>query len=196
MYILNLDISDIIYLTVLFSETCENIISDKWLDGDFLCTVLPFCRRLSVGLSVYSVALLSIQRYRVTVKSFHIRVSSKPTWRGTVATICRVWILAALFAVSSALSRYLCQRDAQVTPTKYYNRVVIFKLLSSCALSLCVIAFTYIMTARHLVESSHSISEGTKSSTENAQKYCKNCGGTGCCFSDQLRALSRLVDLH
>jgi high-affinity K+ transport system ATPase subunit B len=36
MYIINLAISDIIYLTVLFSEACANRISDTWLDGDVI----------------------------------------------------------------------------------------------------------------------------------------------------------------
>jgi hypothetical protein len=42
MYILNLAISDIIYLTVLFSEACANKISKLWIDGELLCTFLPF----------------------------------------------------------------------------------------------------------------------------------------------------------
>jgi hypothetical protein len=42
--------------------------------------------------------------------------------------------------------------------------VVIFELLVSCVLPLCVIAFSYIMTARHLVQSSRSVSEGTENS--------------------------------
>jgi len=46
----------------------------------------------------------------------------------------------------------------------YYQRVVIFELLASCVVPLCVIAFTYIITARHLVESCRSISEGTQNS--------------------------------
>jgi len=57
MYILNLAISDIICLTVLFSEGCANKISGTWLYGDFLCMFVPFCRRLSVGLSAYSIAV-------------------------------------------------------------------------------------------------------------------------------------------
>jgi hypothetical protein len=96
------------------------------------------------------------------VNAFHVRVSSKPTWRGTVATIFGVWIVAALISVPSAVSCYECAKDATMPPTIYYGRVVIFELLTSCILPLCVIAFTYIMTARHLVESSRSISEGTE----------------------------------
>jgi len=162
MLILNLSISDIIYLTVLFSEACANRISSTWLEGDILCTFLAFCRRLSVGLSAYSVAVYSIQRYRITVDSFRERVPPQTGYCVTVATICGVWIVAALFAVPSALSYYLCQEFVLSISKTYYQRVVIFELLVSCVLPLCVIAFTCIMTARHLVESSRSTSEGTQ----------------------------------
>jgi len=170
MYILNLAISDIIYLTVLFSEACANRITDMWLDNDFTCTFVSFCRRMSVGLSAYSVALYSFQRYRVTVSPFQVRVSSQPKWRGIVATFCGVWIVAALFAVPSALSMDLCAESGDVTIITYNQHVVIFELLVSSALPLCVIAFSYIMTARHLVESSRSISEGTQNPQLEARR--------------------------
>ena len=160
MYILNLAISDIIHLTVLFSEACANRISDTWLDGEFLCTFLSFFPRMSVGLSAYSVAVFSFQRYRVTVNPFQVRVFSHATCRSTVATICGVWIVSALFAVPSALSKYQCERFWKTI--SYYRYVVIFELLVSCVLPLSVVAFSYIMTARRLVESSRSISEGTQ----------------------------------
>jgi len=162
MYIINLAISDIIYLTVLFSEVFVNKILDMWVYDGFMCTLLPFCRRLSVGLSAYSIAVLSLQRYRVTVNPIHVRVSSQPTWRATFVTICGVWIVAALFAVPSAVSKYLCTDDMLFGSTMYYRRVVIFEILVSCVLPLCVIAFCYIITARHLVKSSCPLSEGTK----------------------------------
>jgi hypothetical protein len=79
-----------------------------------------------------------------------------------VATICGVWIVAALFALPSAATSYLCVNNFKLQDEWYYKRVVIFELLASCVLPLCVIAFTYIMTARHLVVSSRSISEGTQ----------------------------------
>jgi len=79
-----------------------------------------------------------------------------------VATICGVWIVAALFAVSSALSKYLCVGFFVSKSKNYYHFVVIFQLLVSCVLPLCVVAFSYVMTARHLVECSRSITEGTQ----------------------------------
>jgi hypothetical protein len=162
MYILNLAISDIIYLTLRFSEACANKISDTWLDGDFICTFISFSRRLSVGLSAYSVAALSIQRYRVTVTPLDVHVSSPPTWRSTVAAVCGVWIVASLLAVPSAISQYTCNVINYGGGTTYYQRVVMFELLVSCVLPACVIAFTYIMTARHLVKRTRPLSEGTQ----------------------------------
>jgi hypothetical protein len=159
MYILNLAISDIVHLLVLFFEASANSISHTWLRGEFVCASLPFFRRLSVGLSAYSVAVLSIHRYRAIVNPLYVHSSLPPTWRVTLATICGVWIVSALFAVPSAISKYMCQRTVSIR-LAYYQHEVTFKLVASCVLPLCVIAFTYIMTARHLVKNSRSLSEG------------------------------------
>jgi hypothetical protein len=169
MYILNLAISDMIYLMVHFAESCANTISDTWLGGEITCMLFPFCRRLSVGLSAYSVAVLSIQRYRVIVNPFHVHVFSQPTWRVTVATICGLWIVAAIFAIPSALSWHLCQ-DLPFFIITYYQYVVIFELFTSCVLPLCVIAFSYIMTARHLMKSAQPIFQETQNPQLNTRK--------------------------
>jgi hypothetical protein len=168
MYILNLAISDLTCLTVHFFEACASRISYTWLQGEFICTFLPFCRRLSAGLAAYSVALLSVYRYRVTVNPFLVRVPSQPSWRATVATICGVWILAALFAIPSALSKYLCNGSMILGHVTYHQRVVIFELLVSCIFPVCVMAFCYIMTACHLVKMSSSMSEETQNPQMNA----------------------------
>jgi hypothetical protein len=170
MYIINLAISDIIYLTAVFSETLAYKIQVLWLSSYDPCTYISFFRRLSVGLPAYSIAVLSVQRYRVTVNPLHICVSSKPTWRATGAKICGVWIVAALVAIPAARSKYLCFVSFLLWRTKYYQHVAIFHLLVSCVLPLCVIAFSYIMTARHLLESSCSLSEETQNSRLNTRK--------------------------
>jgi hypothetical protein len=125
MYILNLAISNLIYITVDFSQCCASMISNTWLDSYFLRTFFPFCDRVSIGMSAYSVAVLSIQRYRATVNPIHVRVSSQPTWRTTVATICGVWIVAALFALPPAFSQDLCQEC-------YGPRCIIYHKKSFC----------------------------------------------------------------
>ena len=163
MYILNLAVSDLIKLTVFLSEACANSISVTWLDGEFMCTFVPFFRRLSVGLSAYSVAMLSIRRYRSIAYPFHVLLYSQPTWRRTGATICGVWILAALFALPAAHSKYLCRESIILGFKTYYQHVAVFELLVSCIIPLCVVAFSYIMAAHHLVESVVFISGWTQS---------------------------------
>ena len=170
MYILNLATSDIIHLTVIYFEIYTNTAPFKREDDDFMCTFLPFCLRLPVFLSAYSLAVFSFQRYRVTANSFHVRVSPQATWRVTVAAICGVWIVSASFAVPSVLSNYMCQYTYGTSSMTYYRHVVIFELIVSCVLPLCVIAFSHITTARHLVESSPFISEGTQNPQMNTRR--------------------------
>jgi len=69
-----------------------------------------------------------------------------------------VWIVAALFAIPGARSQYLCNGPILLWRRNYYQHVALFQLLVSCVLPLCVIAFSYLRMARHLVESS-SLSE-------------------------------------
>jgi len=159
MYILNLAISDLTFLSLLFYAACANRIPVLWLHTEFMCAFLPFCYRMSVVLTTHSIAVLSIQRYRVTVNPLHVRVSSQPTWCATVATICGVWIVAALFAIPGARSQYLCSEPILLWLRNYYQYVTLFQLLVSCVLPLCVIAFAYLRMARHLVESFCTLSE-------------------------------------
>jgi len=158
MYILNLVISDMISLLVNACVGYDIYNTHIWRYSMFLCMFLPFCRRLSIGLSAYSVAVLSIRRYRVTANPFHVRLSSQISWRTTVVTICGVWILAALFAIPAALAADACLDCILFECKSYYKSVVIFELLVSCALPLCVIAFSNIMAACHLVKSARPIS--------------------------------------
>jgi len=135
-----------------------------------MCSYISFFRHLSVGLSTYSLAVLSIQRYRVTEYTFHVRVSSRPKWTTTGVIICGVWTVASLFAIPSVLSKNLCYEYPILGNVTYYKRVVIFEILVSCVLPLCVIAFSYIMIAHHIMENSCTVSEGTQNPQLNTRK--------------------------
>jgi hypothetical protein len=104
------------------------------------------------------------------VKPLQFRVSSQPTWRTTGATICGVWFVAALFAVPAARSRIICGVTITFGVIEYYHYVFLFNLSVSCVIPLCVIAFSYIMTACHLARNSRSISEGTQNHQLNTRK--------------------------
>jgi hypothetical protein len=135
MYVLNLAISNVIYLKVLFSEVCPNKIYDTMVIGDSLCAFFTSCYQMSVGLTANSIAVLSFQLYRVTVNPFDVRVSSQPTWLAAGATICGVWIVAALFSVPAARSHHFYSESILLWCSNCYQRVTIFQLLVSCVLS-------------------------------------------------------------
>jgi cytochrome b561 len=168
MYILNLAISDIIYLTIFFFMNLQN--SVMLLDRDIACTYFSFGYHMSVGLTTCSIAVLSFQRYRVTVNSLHVLVSSQPTWRSTGSKICGMWIVAALFAIPAARTHYGCSFSEFLWITNSYQRVAIFHLLVFCVLPLCVIAFSYIMMSRHLSKSRFSLPQGTQNAERKKRK--------------------------
>ena len=97
------------------------------------------------------------------VNPFQVRVSSQPKWRATAASICGVWIAAALFAIPSALSKFICYVSVmELRNITYYKRVRTSELFVSCSLPLFVITFSYIMAARHLLKNTDLISEETQ----------------------------------
>jgi hypothetical protein len=170
MYILNLAISDMIILTLLIYAACANRIPMLWVKNEFMCAFLPFFYRMANGLTTYSITVLSFQRYRITVYPLSVPVSSQPTWRVTVAKISGVWIVAVLFAIPAARSRYLCDGLILLWRRNYYQHVAVFDLLVSGVLPLCVIAFSYLTMARTLVESSCSLSEEKQNHRLNTRK--------------------------
>jgi hypothetical protein len=171
-YILNLAISDIIIiiLTLLFCIDLQIIILDFRQHTYMFCTLFPFFHHMSVGLSAYSVAVLSIQRYRVTVKPLHVRVYSKPTWRAIATTICGIWIVAALSALPVTRLKYLCVQPTLLLLTNYLQPFGLFELLVFCVLPLCLIAFSYSIMARHLLISSCALSEEAQNPLKNKRK--------------------------
>jgi hypothetical protein len=168
MYILNLAISDIINVTVFFFGLWQSYF--MWLGRGIMCTFVTFCYRISICLTTYSIAVLSIQRYRVTVNPLHVRVSSQKTWRATGATVFGVWIVALLFTIPLARTNYACGFSMFLLLTNYYQRVAIFHLLVFCVLPLCVIAFSYITMSCPLLTSRCSLSEEKQNALLNTRK--------------------------
>jgi Leucine-rich repeat (LRR) protein len=175
MYIFNLAIADLIILTHLFSIALDEMHSVKLsLVHAYIILVLStFFYRLSVGLSAYSVALLSIYRYRVTVNHSQVRVSSQISWRAALANLRRLWIVATLFALPSAFLMIMTPMYETLLFITYYKYVVSFEFVVFCVLPLCMIVFSYIMTARHQVNSYAFMSERSQRRQLNIRKIIK-----------------------
>jgi hypothetical protein len=146
-YILNLAVGDLFSLTINLPMYQAVVLSQNWVLGQFLCKLAVFFRPLSIGVSVFSVTVLSVQRYFATLGS--LRLSTRLT---TIMIILTVWIIAFCSALPSLFSVHvdhnmICTSDN----IEYYRMVDLFHLLTFCAMPLCVIVTMYVMTARQLI---------------------------------------------
>jgi hypothetical protein len=156
-YILNLAIGDLFSLMNLPLYQAM-LLSQQWVLGEFLCKFAVFFRPLSIGVSAFSVTVLSVQRYYATLGS--LRLSTRLT---TIMIILSLWIIAICCALPSALSVHvdhnmMCKSDN----IEYYRMVDLFHLLTFCVMPFCVIVTMYVMTARQLVRSARLMQTDAK----------------------------------
>ncbi|XP_069682112.1 uncharacterized protein [Periplaneta americana] len=157
-YIFNLAVGDLFSLTMNLPLYQAMVLSQHWILGEFLCKLAVFFRPLSIGVSGFSVTVLSVQRYYATLGS--LRLSSRLT---TILIILAVWAIAICCALPSAFSVHvdhnlICTSDN----IEYYRMVDLFHLLTFCIMPLCVIVTMYVMTARQLVQSARRMKTDAK----------------------------------
>jgi hypothetical protein len=157
-YILNLAIGDLFSLTMNLPLYQAMVLSHRWVLGEFLCKLAVFFRPLSIGVSGFSVTVLSVQRYYATLGT--LQMSTRKT---TIIIVLAVWIVAVCCAVPSAFLVHVdhnmfCASDN----VEYYRMVDLFHLLTFCVMPLCVIVTMYVMTARQLVRSARRMQTDAK----------------------------------
>jgi hypothetical protein len=157
-YILNLAVGDLFSLTMNLPLYQAVVLSQYWVLGEFLCKLAALFRPLSIGVSGFSVTVLSVQRYFATLGS--LRLSTRLT---TIMIIVTVWIIAICCALPSAFSVHvdhnmICTSDN----IEYYRMVDLFHLLTFCAMPLCVIVTMYVLTARQLIMNARRMQRDAK----------------------------------
>lgn len=128
---------------------------------------------MSVGVSVFTLTALSANRFFAIVnplKKFNASGYRKRATAYTVVTIAFIWFLSILLATPAAMFSFL--KEIQITKDRtiqvcypfpeelgswYPKTVVMTRFIAYYALPLFVIAFFYILMARHLVLSTHNL---------------------------------------
>jgi gastrin-releasing peptide receptor len=77
---------------------------DHWPHGDFLCKLTAFLVTSSLGVSIFTLTALSVDRYLAIVHPMRSYTDS-PTKR-TVLTAALIWLVAAAFAAVEGYSRH------------------------------------------------------------------------------------------
>ncbi|XP_069694838.1 leucine-rich repeat transmembrane neuronal protein 3-like [Periplaneta americana] len=171
IYILNLAFSDFLLLATNTLSAYIDTSPKSWQFGQLLCQTFSFLRHLSVGVSAYLIAIMSVQRYIVISRPLHNRSFSSMIKTVAVISIVGIWITCSLFAIPFAMSFNIdtSGRCSMFDSWKYYTKLVLFELLVFCVLPVCVIVCMYVLTARDLMRIKE-LTPGEIHNQENARR--------------------------
>ncbi|XP_032997883.1 bombesin receptor subtype-3 [Lacerta agilis] len=102
IFITSLAFGDLLLLLTCVPVDAACYIVDTWLFGRIGCKLLSFIQRTSVGVSVFTLTVLSADRYKAIVKPLELQRAD-----AVLKTCCKaaaVWIISMLLAVPEAVS--------------------------------------------------------------------------------------------
>ncbi|XP_062998118.1 bombesin receptor subtype-3 [Elgaria multicarinata webbii] len=102
IFITSLAFGDLLLLLTCVPVDAACYIVDTWLFGRVGCKLLSFIQRTSVGVSVFTLTVLSADRYKAIVKPLDLQRADAVL--KTCAKVACVWIISMLLAVPEAVS--------------------------------------------------------------------------------------------
>ncbi|XP_039996324.1 endothelin receptor type B-like isoform X2 [Xiphias gladius] len=104
--IASLALGDLIYIAIDIPIIVYKLLAMRWPFADsafglFLCKLLPFLQKASVGITVLNLCALSVDRYRAVVSWSRVQCTGVPTV--TALEIVVIWLLSMGLAVPEAI---------------------------------------------------------------------------------------------
>lgn len=181
VYILSLAAGDLalIFISVPFVSTIYTF--ESWPYGLAVCKISEFARDLSIGVTVFTLTTLSVQRYTAT--HHPIRYLSHKGRNTLTQANSFIWALSILLAAPGAYNSYLL--EFQVEPGHkvtvcypfpehlgpwYAKLMVLLKFLSYYVIPLVIISVFYTLMARSLIRTT----ENPVGTNESQHKLLRN----------------------
>uniref|UniRef100_A0A8D0H641 Bombesin receptor subtype 3 n=1 Tax=Sphenodon punctatus TaxID=8508 RepID=A0A8D0H641_SPHPU len=101
IFITSLAFGDLLLLLTCVPVDATRYVVDSWLFGRIGCKLLSFIQLTSVGVSVFTLTVLSADRYRSIVKPLELQTSN-----AVLRTCCKagcVWIVSMMLAIQEAV---------------------------------------------------------------------------------------------
>jgi hypothetical protein len=140
------------------------LVSKRWTVGVALCKLLWFFSDFAVGLSIFAVTMLSVQRYCGIVNTNVYIYNGRLALRSRLVSgfnIFLIWILAFGFAVRTAVTANVtnekCYSSAGSYSPEFSKNIALLNLFVFCIIPLAVIAVFYVLTACHLIASARDM---------------------------------------
>lgn len=105
--IASLALGDLIYIIIHIPITMYKLLAGHFPFADkpaglYLCKLLPFLQKASVGITVLNLCALSVDRYRAVASWSRVQGVGVPLF--TIIEIVSIWVLSLLLAVPEAIS--------------------------------------------------------------------------------------------
>ncbi|XP_016106029.1 endothelin receptor type Ab [Sinocyclocheilus grahami] len=118
--IASLALGDLIYIAIDIPINVYKLLAMRWpfddsVFGLFLCKLMPFLQKASVGITVLNLCALSVDRYRAVASWSRVQGVGIPV--STAVEILCIWLLAVVLAVPEAIGFKMVSFD--------YNNVTI-----------------------------------------------------------------------
>nr|XP_006633054.1 PREDICTED: bombesin receptor subtype-3 [Lepisosteus oculatus] len=101
IFIASLAVGDLLLLVTCVPVDATRYVADTWLFGEAGCKVISFVQLTSVGVSVFTLTVLSADRYRAIVRPMDLQCSNAVT--RTCAKAACIWGVSMLLAVPEAV---------------------------------------------------------------------------------------------
>ncbi|KYM78169.1 Neuromedin-B receptor, partial [Atta colombica] len=143
---------------------------DSWPWGLTICKLSEYAKDISIGVSVFTLAALSAERYCAIVNPIRRHVAGLSAKPLTVLTASLIWVLAIVIAMPAVLfseitsvpvlgnrSILICNPFPEEFGEIYRKSMVMFKFLAYYLIPLCVIAIFYLSMTWHLTLSTRNM---------------------------------------
>ncbi|KAM4593583.1 gastrin-releasing peptide receptor-like [Odontesthes bonariensis] len=168
LFMSSLALGDVLLLLTCAPVDASRYLSEEWLFGRVGCKIIPFIQLTSVGVSVFTLTALSVDRYRAIVKPLDLQTSTSTT--SIVLRAAFIWVLSLTLAIPEAVYSDLhtfnitSTNESFVTCAPYPHGGKLHPQIHSMAsflifyiIPLLVISMYYTFIARSLMRSASNL---------------------------------------
>lgn len=172
-YILSLALGDLLVILICVPFTSTVYTFDSWPYGLFICKLSEAAKDVSIGVSVFTLTVLSADRFFAIVdplKKLHSSIGGRRATRFTVLVTGAVWTLSVLLAVPALVFSYLrsfqvnnetsfqvCYPYPERLGSWYPKTAITAKFFVYYSVPLTIIGCFYVLMARHLLRSTRNM---------------------------------------
>ncbi|XP_074601804.1 neuropeptide CCHamide-1 receptor-like [Brevipalpus obovatus] len=184
-YIISLTIGDLLVITGALPFVGTIYSYESWPHSEFVCKLSEFLRDVSISVTIFTLTVLSVDRYRAIVMPLR-RYTSDREKELTLLIAFSIWTLSAVLAFPGAYSAFL--KKASPSPNKtivicypfpeeygdiYPKIVVALRFALLYAIPLAITTFFYLLIAHHLLSSSRQLSESSNNRVKQVRSRTK-----------------------